>query len=72
AFEVAKKLKKLSTDNQLLVITHLHQIAHEANHHFVARKITQENKRTSIIINHLNESGIKNELKRMIALPGSK
>ncbi|NOY89191.1 MAG: DNA repair protein RecN, partial [FCB group bacterium] len=47
AFEVAKKLKKLSTDNQLLVITHLHQIAHEANHHFVARKITQENNRTS-------------------------
>lgn len=72
AFEIAKKLKKLSSDNQLLVITHLHQIAHEADRHLVAQKIIQENNRTSIIINCLDESGRKNELKRMIALPQSK
>ena len=36
--EVGRKLKKLSEHCQVLVITHLHQIARLAEHHYVAEK----------------------------------
>ena len=42
-----KKLKQLSENCQLIVITHLHQIARMADHHFVAEKT--DNKKKAII-----------------------
>ena len=69
ALEVAAKLKKLSEANQLLVITHLHQIAREADSHFTVQKTTGKEKRTIINVVQLDKPGIDAELKRMIALP---
>lgn len=69
AIDVAKKIKKLASDNQLLVITHLHQIAREADTHFAVQKTTASDKRTIINVVNLDPIGKKTELKRMIALP---
>ncbi len=69
AIEVATKIKKLSNDSQLLVITHLHQIAREADNHFVVQKTTATDNRTIINVISLDAVGKKAELKRMIALP---
>lgn len=69
AVEVGKKIKKLSTDSQLLVITHLHQIAREADNHFVVQKTTASDNRTIINVVNLDPIGKESELKRMVALP---
>ena len=69
AIDVAKKIKKLSSDNQLVVITHLHQIAREADTHFAVQKTTASDKRTIINVVNLDPIGKETELKRMIALP---
>lgn len=72
AVEVGKKLKKLSRTGQTLVITHLHQIARQADQHLVAQKTTSGDKksgRTSIIVRQLDPVGIQHELARMVALP---
>lgn len=69
ANEVARKLKKLSTQNQLIVITHLHQIAREADHHFVVKKKNDKERRVVIDVNKLDPKSRDLELKRMIALP---
>ncbi len=65
---VAKKLKKLSADCQVLVITHLHQIGRAADHHYVAVK-TSSAKRATIEVRKLTDSEITAELDRMVALP---
>jgi len=74
AVEVGKKLKKLSRESQMLVITHLHQIARQADHHFVAQKTSanagSKGNRTTITVRQLDAVGIEHELKRMVALPG--
>ncbi len=69
ATEVGRKLKNLAGDCQLLVITHLHQIARFADHHFVARKAPQRDARTTISVTRLEPDTIPSELDRMIALP---
>ena len=69
ATEVGKKLRKLAADCQLIVVTHLHQIARQADHHFVAEKTKTTNKRNVITVRHLDSNGIKLELDRMVALP---
>ena len=69
AIEVGRKIKKLSSNSQLIVITHLHQIAREADHHFVAQKTNDKDKRTIINVIKLDLVGVKSELKRMVALP---
>ena len=70
ALELGKKLKKLSSGSQLLVITHLHQIAHEADWHYSAEKSSSSTgKRTIIKVNRLTENEITKELKRMVSLP---
>ncbi len=69
ANEVAKKLKKLSASCQVLVITHLHQIARLADQHFVAEKSVQKGQRTVIRVRRLDTDGIKAEIDRMVALP---
>jgi DNA repair protein RecN (Recombination protein N) len=68
ANEVAKKLKKLSQLGQVLVITHLHQIARLADHHFVADK-TSSFGRSTITVRKLEHDDKAAEIKRMVALP---
>jgi len=69
AVEVGKKLKKLSESCQVLVVTHLHQIARLADHHFVAEKTRGRSGRATIQVRSLDRSAIKSELARMVALP---
>ncbi|MBK7141159.1 MAG: DNA repair protein RecN [bacterium] len=69
AFEVAKKLKRLSEDTQVLVVTHLHQIARLADSHYVASKRAKRGARSEIIVQRLDGPQIKSELDRMVALP---
>jgi len=69
ATEVGRKLKSLAGDCQLLVITHLHQIARFADHHFVARKTPQRDARMTISVSSLESDTIQAELDRMVALP---
>ncbi len=69
AIEVGRKLKKLSNNNQLLVITHLHQIARESDYHYVAEKKVGKDKRATINVRMLDSAGIQKELTRMVALP---
>jgi len=71
ATEVGKKLKKLSDDCQIIVITHLHQIARAADHHYVAEKSTDRHNRTAISVRKLDKRDIPQELDRMVALPAS-
>ncbi len=71
AIEVGKKLKKLSKDCQIIVITHLHQIARAADHHYVAEKSTDRHNRTTISVRKLDKRDIPQELDRMVALPAS-
>ena len=68
ANEVGKKLKKLAQNGQVLVITHLHQIARLADHHFVADKETSFG-RSTITVRKLEHDDKASELKRMVALP---
>ncbi len=68
AIEVGKKLKKLSEQGQLIVITHLHQLARLADHHYVAEKQTTHG-RSVITVSRLDEMGRKSEIDRMVALP---
>ncbi len=69
AAEVARKLKKLSESCQVFVVTHLHQIARLADHHFVAEKTSRKGGRTVIEVRKLEPAAIKGELDRMVALP---
>ena len=71
AIEVGKKLKKLSEDCQIIVITHLHQIARAADHHYVAEKTTDRRSRTTISVRKLDKRDIPQELDRLVALPSS-
>lgn len=69
AIEVGNKLKKLSKSCQVIVITHLHQIARLADHHFLVEKKQSKSNRTIIKVIKLNTDQIPAELDRMIALP---
>jgi DNA repair protein RecN (Recombination protein N) len=69
AIEVGRKLKKLSEDCQVLVVTHLHQIARFADHHYVAEKSVAGNRRATITVRKLAKHEIPAELDRMVALP---
>ena len=52
----------------MLVITHLHQIARLANHHYLAEK-TSAFGRSTIAVNKLEKPAIVAELERIVALP---
>ncbi len=69
AVEVGHKLKRLSETCQVIVITHLHQIARLADHHFVVEKKPTKSDRTVINVSKLSSDQIQDELERMIALP---
>jgi DNA repair protein RecN (Recombination protein N) len=68
---VALKLADLARDYQLLVITHLHQIASLADHHYAVEKTDTKSgaKRKVIAIKKLNAAECKKEIERMISLP---
>jgi len=69
ANEVAGKIKKLAAKRQVLVITHLHQIARLADHHYAVRKSSDEDNRAVIRVARLDDNGKAQELERMVALP---
>ncbi len=70
ARSIGEKLNSLGRDNQLLVITHLHQIAVLADHHFAVEKVTSDNKsgRRVISVRKLDEKDKVGEIERMLSL----
>ncbi len=70
AIAVAEKLELLSKSCQLLVVTHLHQIAAKSRNHYAVEKSAQKSSGRNIIsVRKLNKSERAMEIKRMIALP---
>ncbi len=65
---VGRKIADLASSTQVLVITHLHQIARLAEHHYVAEKVSAK-KRALIHVARLDGAGVDKELERMVALP---
>ncbi len=61
---VGEKLKKLAKNCQIICITHLAQIARQADHHFVVEKKTVGGQ-TEVNISRLDENGRIEELARM-------
>lgn len=66
AFHVAERLQKLAKNRQALCVTHLHQVASLADHHFALQKQTARGK-TSVIARKLNDEEKIHELARMMA-----
>jgi DNA repair protein RecN (Recombination protein N) len=69
AVEVGRKLKKLAEDRQVIVISHLHQIARLADQHYAVSKTNASDGRMVIRVSKLDSPGRERELKRMVALP---
>jgi len=71
AVTVAERLARLADDFQLLVVTHLHQIAAASHHHFAVEKGSSGSKtgRKTIRIRKLRAAEKKKEIERMISLP---
>lgn len=65
AWEVSGRLKKLSTEHQVIAITHLAQIAAMADSHFEIKK-TVASGNTVTTIHKLDEEGEINELARLL------
>ena len=63
---VGEKLSNIAKKKQILCITHLPQIAANADTHYCIEKKTS-NDRTFTIINRLNDEERKNEIARLIA-----
>ena len=66
AQKVGKALKSLSAFHQIISITHLPQIASQANHHFSIEKVTQ-NERVVSSIKKLPESERITEIARLLS-----
>lgn len=69
AVEIGKRMAALAKDCQVIVVTHLHQIARKAEHHFVVEKSKTKGNRTVITVRPLDRAGIQDELDRMLSLP---
>jgi DNA repair protein RecN (Recombination protein N) len=69
AVAVGAKIRKLARNCQVIVITHLHQIARQADHHYVAEKTGARGKRVTINVVKLDGPAVAAELDRMVALP---
>ncbi|MFH1688534.1 MAG: DNA repair protein RecN [bacterium] len=69
ANKVARKLRSMSHGTQILVVSHLHQIARLADHHLAVRKTVARDKRPVITVARLEGDEVTTELQRMIALP---
>ncbi|MBQ2896945.1 MAG: DNA repair protein RecN [Clostridia bacterium] len=66
AQKIAEKLKSISKDRQVIVITHLAQIASFADHHYLISK-NSENGNTYSEINLLNENERIDEIARIMS-----
>ena len=69
AVVVGTKIKKLARNCQVIVITHLHQIARQADHHYLAQKTGGRGRRVTINVVKLEGPDVLSELDRMVALP---
>jgi DNA repair protein RecN (Recombination protein N) len=69
AVAVGEKIKRLAEGSQVIVVTHLHQIARQASHHYAAEKVKKSSGRLVITVSRLDYDGITRELGRMMALP---
>jgi len=65
AVKLGKKLKEVSSGRQVICVTHLAQIAAQADHHFLISKSTVNNK-TYTAVQPLDREGRKYELARII------
>ena len=65
AWEVGKKLNKLSKEHQVICISHLPQIAAMSDIHFMIEKMVTDGK-TKTEISKLSEDGTINELARLL------
>jgi DNA repair protein RecN (Recombination protein N) len=63
---VARRLKRLSAESQLLCVTHLAQVACYADHHYCVEKV-EANGRTTTRIEELSETKRRAELGRMLS-----
>ena len=66
AWKVAKKLALLSKDHQIILITHLQQIAAMADVHYEIKKNVSDENRTSTYIEKLDKDGEIKEIARML------
>ena len=62
---VGRLLKRLGQDRQVLCVTHLPQVASQANHHFQVSKSSEEGK-TSSYIDDLDNKQRVEEIARML------
>ena len=69
ASKVATKLNKIAKNHQVILITHLPQIAAMADNHFVIKKEV-EGDRTITTIDELSEDGMIKEIGRLISSSG--
>ncbi len=69
ASKVATKLNKIAKNHQVILITHLPQIAAMADNHFVIKKGV-EGDRTITTIDELSEDGMIKEIGRLISSSG--
>lgn len=69
ASKVATKLNKISKNHQVILITHLPQIAAMADSHYVIEKKVNDG-RTITSINELDDDGMINEIGRLISSSG--
>jgi len=67
ANRVASMLKKISDEHQLIVVTHLPQIARIEGNHIRIEKKT-DGKRTNVVVKTLNKEEKEEELKRMLGV----
>ncbi|MBC6413969.1 MAG: DNA repair protein RecN [Chromatiales bacterium] len=63
---VGRLLKKLSSQTQVFCVTHLAQIACQADHHYYVEKVSKDGS-TSVSLTKLNKQDRLQELARMIA-----
>ncbi|MBN1754956.1 DNA repair protein RecN [bacterium] len=71
ASRIGAKLKKLEKSHQIIVISHLHQIASQAGTHFMIEKY-ETGDRTQVKVYQVNGEARVNELTRMIGLEKDK
>ncbi|MCJ8346853.1 hypothetical protein MJH12_15025, partial [bacterium] len=70
AHKIAKVLREIAQNKQVIVITHLAQVALKADKHFVVEKI-DSSKKTISLIRELSDTEIQKELARMMGLEDS-
>ena len=64
---VAQQLETLAAQHQVLVVTHLAQIAARAHHHYLVEKHVRDDGRTETTVRLLGESERLEELARMLS-----